>query len=44
MLDALETDRSRLADIAVQILNLERSLSALRAEETLVQARLNAYK
>ncbi|KAJ7795135.1 hypothetical protein B0H14DRAFT_3555448 [Mycena olivaceomarginata] len=36
MLDAFETDRSRLADIAVQILNLERSLSVLRAEETLI--------
>jgi hypothetical protein len=44
MLDALKADRSRLVDLAAQILDLERSLSALRVEQTLAQGRLDAYK
>ncbi|KAJ7302658.1 hypothetical protein DFH08DRAFT_71592 [Mycena albidolilacea] len=44
MLDDLKADRSRLAYLAAQILDLERSLSALRAEQTLAQGRLDAYK
>jgi hypothetical protein len=44
MLEALQTDRCRLADIAAQILDLERALSVLRAEQALVQERLDAYK
>ncbi|KAJ7653659.1 hypothetical protein DFH06DRAFT_1204392 [Mycena polygramma] len=43
MLRALEEDRARLADIQAQIVTLERSIVALRAEETLVQQRLNSY-
>ncbi|KAJ7897415.1 hypothetical protein B0H13DRAFT_2521789 [Mycena leptocephala] len=44
MLAALDTDRTRVADIEAQILDLERSLSALRDEKALVQERLDAYK
>jgi len=45
MLSALEADRARVAVIEAQILEpLKRSLSALRAEKTLVQERLDSYK
>ncbi|KAJ7935142.1 hypothetical protein B0H13DRAFT_2472959 [Mycena leptocephala] len=40
----LEADRTRAADLEVQILELERSLSALRNEKVLVQERLDSYK
>ncbi|KAJ7836600.1 hypothetical protein B0H13DRAFT_2106723 [Mycena leptocephala] len=40
----LEADRTRVAALETQILELERSLSALRAEKTLVQERLDSYK
>ncbi|KAF8190745.1 hypothetical protein K438DRAFT_1971041 [Mycena galopus ATCC 62051] len=43
MLNALEPDRARIADIEAQILDLERSLSALRAEKWLIQERLDSY-
>ncbi|KAJ7653664.1 hypothetical protein DFH06DRAFT_1093220 [Mycena polygramma] len=39
----LETDRARLADNLAQILELERSISALRAENSLVQTRIDSY-
>ncbi|KAJ6554305.1 hypothetical protein B0H19DRAFT_144562 [Mycena capillaripes] len=39
----LEADRARLADIEAEILRLERSLSALRAEQALLQERLSSY-
>ncbi|KAJ6554274.1 hypothetical protein B0H19DRAFT_144141 [Mycena capillaripes] len=42
-MSALEADRIRLADIKAQILDLERSPSALQLEQTLVQARLDSY-
>ncbi|KAF8183318.1 hypothetical protein K438DRAFT_1839265 [Mycena galopus ATCC 62051] len=44
MLAALHVDRSRLEDLAAQILDLERSISALRTEQALVQQKLDAYK
>ncbi|KAJ7909679.1 hypothetical protein B0H13DRAFT_2330136 [Mycena leptocephala] len=44
MLAALEVDRARVADLEAQISHLERSLSALREEKTLVQERLDSYK
>ncbi|KAF7335595.1 F-box domain-containing protein [Mycena venus] len=44
MLIALEADRARVADLEAQILNLERSLSALRAEKALAEDRLHSYK
>jgi hypothetical protein len=44
MLAALEEDRARVADLEAQISHLERSLSTLRKEKTLVQERLNSYK
>ncbi|KAJ7909675.1 hypothetical protein B0H13DRAFT_2661361 [Mycena leptocephala] len=44
MLAALESDRARVADLEAQISYLERSLSALRIEKTLVQERLKSYK
>ncbi|KAJ7935126.1 hypothetical protein B0H13DRAFT_2472932 [Mycena leptocephala] len=44
MLNGLEADRIRIADLEAQILDLERSLSALRNEKVLVQERLDAYK
>ncbi|KAJ7850086.1 hypothetical protein B0H13DRAFT_57110 [Mycena leptocephala] len=44
MLVALEADRTRVADIEAQILDLERSLSALQIEKALVQERLDSYK
>jgi hypothetical protein len=44
MLAGLEADRTRVADIEAQILDLERSLSTLRNEKALVQERLDAYK
>jgi hypothetical protein len=44
MLAHLEADRARVTDLEAQILHLERSLSALRNEKTLVQERLDSYK
>ncbi|KAJ7184020.1 hypothetical protein B0H12DRAFT_1332425 [Mycena haematopus] len=44
MLSSLEADRVYLLDLQAQIMDLERSLSALRTEHVLVQGRLNAYK
>ncbi|KAJ7171013.1 hypothetical protein C8R46DRAFT_1190514 [Mycena filopes] len=44
MLPALQTDRTRLATLDAQILDLERSLASIRAEKALVQERLDAYK
>ncbi|KAJ6581940.1 hypothetical protein B0H19DRAFT_1370134 [Mycena capillaripes] len=44
MLSTLEVDRSRLAEIEVLIADLERSVSALRAQKLLVQERLDFYK
>ncbi|KAJ6581938.1 hypothetical protein B0H19DRAFT_1117074 [Mycena capillaripes] len=44
MLSTLEVDRSRLAEIEIQLADLERSVSALRAEKLLVQERLDFYK
>ncbi|KAF7343919.1 F-box domain-containing protein [Mycena venus] len=40
----LQVDRTRLSDIEVQILDLERSLSALRAEKEVVRERLDSYR
>ncbi|KAJ7909075.1 hypothetical protein B0H13DRAFT_2330778 [Mycena leptocephala] len=44
MFAGLEADRTRVADIEAQILDLEHSLSALRNEKALVQEWLDAYK
>jgi len=44
MLSALQADRVRVTDLAAQILALEQSLLALRAELALTQERLNSYK
>ncbi|KAJ7239205.1 hypothetical protein B0H12DRAFT_82634 [Mycena haematopus] len=44
MLDSLQADRLRLLDLATRIMDLERSLLALRTEQNLVQERLDAYK
>ncbi|KAJ7227870.1 hypothetical protein B0H12DRAFT_235336 [Mycena haematopus] len=44
MLSSLEADRVRLLDLEARIMDLERSLSALRTEQFLVQERLDAYK
>ncbi|KAF7334506.1 F-box domain-containing protein [Mycena venus] len=43
MLSALEKDRIRVAEIDVQIQNLERSLTALQIEKRLAQDRLDSY-
>ncbi|KAF7343917.1 F-box domain-containing protein [Mycena venus] len=40
----MEADRTRLSDIEVQILDLKRSISALRAEKEVVRERLNSYR
>ncbi|KAF7343914.1 F-box domain-containing protein [Mycena venus] len=40
----MEADRTRLSDIEVQILDLERSLSALHGEKEVVQERLDSYR
>ncbi|KAF7376723.1 F-box domain-containing protein [Mycena sanguinolenta] len=40
----MESDRALLLDIEARILDLERSLSALRTEQARIQERLNAYK
>ncbi|KAJ6512560.1 hypothetical protein C8R45DRAFT_812130 [Mycena sanguinolenta] len=40
----MEADRVRLLDLAARIIDLERALSALRAEQAQVQERLDAYK
>ncbi|KAJ7653681.1 hypothetical protein DFH06DRAFT_1204464 [Mycena polygramma] len=42
-MSVLRQDRDRLADLQAQITNLERSLRALRAENALVQARLDSF-
>ncbi|KAJ7248845.1 hypothetical protein B0H12DRAFT_711470 [Mycena haematopus] len=44
MLSYMEADRTRLPQIEAQILDLERSLEALRAEKKGVQDRLHSYK
>ncbi|KAJ7239200.1 hypothetical protein B0H12DRAFT_82450 [Mycena haematopus] len=44
MLDSLQADRLRLLDLEAQIMDLEHSLSALRAEQDLVKERLDTYK
>ncbi|KAF7342146.1 F-box domain-containing protein [Mycena venus] len=44
MLDSLEADRTRVADIAAHILGLERSIAELRAEQATVQRRLDSYR
>ncbi|KAJ7893999.1 hypothetical protein B0H13DRAFT_2526143 [Mycena leptocephala] len=44
MLPTLEADRSRLAEIEALILDLERSLAALRTKKTQVQERLDSYR
>ncbi|KAF7352462.1 F-box domain-containing protein [Mycena venus] len=44
MLAELQADRSRLADLEAQILPLERAISVLRAEQALLQERLESYK
>ncbi|KAF7373851.1 F-box domain-containing protein [Mycena sanguinolenta] len=44
MLIQMATDRKRLTDIPAQILDLERSLLALRSEQKAVQERLDSYK
>ncbi|KAF7376698.1 F-box domain-containing protein [Mycena sanguinolenta] len=43
MLDFMQADRTRLVDLTAKILDLERSLSALRIEQAEVQERLDAY-
>ncbi|KAF7374306.1 F-box domain-containing protein [Mycena sanguinolenta] len=44
MLGFMEADRAQLSKIDAQILELQDSLSALRAEKQLVEERLNSYK
>ncbi|KAJ7239207.1 hypothetical protein B0H12DRAFT_82682 [Mycena haematopus] len=44
MLDSLQADRLRLLDLATRIMDIERSSSALRTEQALLQERLDAYK
>ncbi|KAF7376903.1 F-box domain-containing protein [Mycena sanguinolenta] len=44
MLDFMEADRARLSDLDIRIMEVESSLSALRAKRALVQHRLDAYK
>ncbi|KAF7352461.1 F-box domain-containing protein [Mycena venus] len=44
MVAELRAHRSRLADLEAQILPLERKLSVLRAEQALLQERLDSYK
>ncbi|KAJ7248831.1 hypothetical protein B0H12DRAFT_711184 [Mycena haematopus] len=44
MLSFMEADRTRLAQVEAQILDLERSLEALRVEKKVVQERLHSYK
>ncbi|KAF7367573.1 F-box domain-containing protein [Mycena sanguinolenta] len=44
MLSELAADRTRVADLDVEILALERSLSASRIQRAQVQERLDAYK
>ncbi|KAJ7171012.1 hypothetical protein C8R46DRAFT_1216606 [Mycena filopes] len=44
MLPALQADRTRIADLDAQILDLERSIATIRAEKALVQERLDAYR
>ncbi|KAJ7875232.1 hypothetical protein B0H13DRAFT_2668909 [Mycena leptocephala] len=43
-MSALEADRARVADLAAQILRLEHSLAALRAEKALAEKIIDAYK
>ncbi|KAJ6562466.1 hypothetical protein B0H19DRAFT_1144629 [Mycena capillaripes] len=44
MLADLRAHRARVADLEAKILDLERSLSALRTEKLQVQQRLDSYK
>ncbi|KAJ7623935.1 hypothetical protein DFH06DRAFT_1481774 [Mycena polygramma] len=44
MLTALEADRVRVAELQTQILDLERTLTGLRFEQSKPQRRLDAYK
>ncbi|KAJ6483105.1 hypothetical protein C8R45DRAFT_1075458, partial [Mycena sanguinolenta] len=44
MIQALEKDRCRLGDLAIQIEALQRSLSTLKKEQIEAQSRLDAYK
>ncbi|KAJ6464374.1 hypothetical protein C8R45DRAFT_498639 [Mycena sanguinolenta] len=44
MLSTLAADRTRIAFLGAQILELEKSLSALRLEQAEVQSRLDSYK
>ncbi|KAJ6512598.1 hypothetical protein C8R45DRAFT_960835 [Mycena sanguinolenta] len=44
MLSSMEADRARLSKIEAEILDLQDSLSTLRAEKQLVQRRLDSYK
>ncbi|KAJ7195741.1 hypothetical protein B0H12DRAFT_1331741 [Mycena haematopus] len=44
MLDSMKADRVRLLDLEARIMDLERSISAMRVEQDLVQERLDAYK
>jgi hypothetical protein len=43
MLSTLAADRARIADLDAQIQDLQRSLSVLKRERSLVQGRLDAY-
>ncbi|KAJ6512588.1 hypothetical protein C8R45DRAFT_1152325 [Mycena sanguinolenta] len=44
MLSSMEADRARLSKIEIEILDLQDSISVLRAEKQLVQRRLDSYK
>ncbi|KAF7334505.1 F-box domain-containing protein [Mycena venus] len=44
MLDALEADRTRVAEIDTQILCFERCIAALRIQKALAQERLDLYR
>ncbi|KAF7342111.1 F-box domain-containing protein [Mycena venus] len=44
MLASLEADRARVAELEAKILDLERSISELRAEQAIAQERLDSYR
>ncbi|KAJ6512597.1 hypothetical protein C8R45DRAFT_323869 [Mycena sanguinolenta] len=44
MLSSMEADRARISKIEAEIMNLQDSISALRAEKQLVEERLDSYK
>ncbi|KAJ7171020.1 hypothetical protein C8R46DRAFT_180814 [Mycena filopes] len=44
MLPALQADRTRIADLDAQLLDLERNITTIRAEKTLIEERLDAYR